>query len=76
MNGSANLDIRLPMGALFALIGLLLMLYGLFAQTAATSLGANIDLWWGLVMFIFGVLLLALARASRLRFIRSEDSQL
>ena len=44
MNASANLDIRLPMGALFALIGLLLAFYGLFGQSAATSLSANLDL--------------------------------
>ena len=75
MNAPANLDIRLPMGALFTVIGLLLVLYGLFAQSATTTLSANIDLWWGLIMFIFGALLLALARASRPRYIRSEDSQ-
>lgn len=71
MNDSANLDIRLPMGALFAVIGLLLVLYGVVAQSATTSLSANIDLWWGLIMFIFGALMLALARASRLRHTHS-----
>ena len=75
MNATANLDIRLPMGALFALIGLLLGFYGLFGQSAATSLSANIDLWWGLIMFVFGALMLALARASRLRHTHSEETR-
>ena len=75
MNASANLDIRLPMGALFAVIGLLLVFYGLFTQSSTTALSANIDFWWGLIMFIFGALLLALARASRLRHTHSEDAR-
>jgi hypothetical protein len=54
-----NLDIRLPIGLLFALLGGLLLLYGLatqFIQPAMyeRSLEININLWWGLVMLIFG----------------------
>ena len=54
-----NLDIRLPIGLLFACLGGLLLLYGLathFTQPAIyeRSLGVNINLWWGLVMLLFG----------------------
>jgi len=63
------------MGALFAVIGLLLAFYGLVARSQTTLSGLNIDLWWGSIMFIFGALLLALARAARLRYTHSEDTK-
>jgi hypothetical protein len=74
MSASANLDIRYPMGALFAVLGLLLILYGLTAETAIVPLRSNIDVWWGLIMLVFGALLLSLAHASHLRYIRNQDS--
>jgi hypothetical protein len=63
-----RLDIRLPLGLLFALIGLLLVAQGLFggsepaAGRAAQAAGLNIDLWWGVAMASFGGLMLALSR--------------
>jgi hypothetical protein len=63
-----NLDIRNPLGALFCLIGLLLTVYGAISDPALyqRSLGININLWWGLVLFGFGVTVLLLSRrASR-----------
>lgn len=63
-----GLDVRLPIGAMFATIGLLLIVYGLLtgADTAmyARSLSVNINLWWGIVMFAFGLVMLLLARHS------------
>ena len=57
-----ELDLRLPMGLLFSVLGLVLAIYGLLADTAIykRSLGVNINLGWGVVMLIFGVLMLAL----------------
>jgi len=63
-----GLDLRLPIGWLFSIIGALLVLYGLVSNKAiyAHSLGININLWWGLVLIIFGGIMLFLAhRASR-----------
>lgn len=63
-----NLDLRLPIGLLFTLLGGLLMLYGLVSDPALyqTSLGINVNAWWGLVMTAFGALMLGLAwNASR-----------
>jgi len=59
-----NLDIRLPIGLMFAMIGAILSVYGLLSDAAIyqRSLGININLWWGLVMFLFGVVMLLLAR--------------
>ena len=63
-----RLDIRIPIGALFAVLGMLLAGYGLAGGPALAqrSLGIDIDLWWGLVMLAFGALMLWLAwRAGR-----------
>ena len=63
-----GLDVRLPIGAMFAVIGLLLIIYGLLtggnAAMYARSLFVNINLWWGAVMFAFGLVMLFLGRRS------------
>ena len=69
MSGAGGLDIRLPIGALFAVLGLILGGYGVAtnsdAERYARSMSVNINLWWGLVMLVFGGVLLLLARSSR-----------
>ena len=64
-----GLDIRLPIGALFAIIGVLLTGYGLVSDRAiyARSLGVNVNLWWGLVLILFGAIMLGLARRRQRR---------
>jgi hypothetical protein len=59
-----GLDIRLPIGLLFAIFGALLAAYGLLSpeSTYERSLGINVNLWWGLVLFAFGVIMLIMAR--------------
>jgi membrane protein implicated in regulation of membrane protease activity len=62
MRASTGLDVRVPIGGLFTALGLLLGGYGFatLGDTAhyARSLSVNINLWWGLVMLAFGLLLL------------------
>ncbi len=64
MSAEMRMDVRLPIGGMFTLIGGLLVIYGLVSDKAMyrRSLDININLWWGLVMLVFGVLMLALAR--------------
>lgn len=59
-----NFDIRLPIGTLFLIIGVLLSLYGAMtgASTAAGSRGLQVNLWWGIALLLFGLLMLFLAR--------------
>ena len=59
-----GLDIRIPMGLMFTILGVLLTGYGLVSDNAIyqRSLGINVNLWWGLVMLIFGVIMLVLGR--------------
>lgn len=54
-----GLDIRLPIGMLFTVIGLLLILFGLFSDPGLyqRSLNININLWWGLIMLGFGLVM-------------------
>ena len=55
---SHKMSIALTIGATIAAIGLILLLYGLFGQADySRSDGININLWWGLVMFVFGLVM-------------------
>ena len=69
MSGSGGLDVRVPIGGLFTALGLLLTGYGLATANDpshyARSLAVNINLWWGLVMLVFGVTLLVAVRLTR-----------
>jgi hypothetical protein len=60
-----QLDIRLPMGLLFLLLGVILVGYGLFSDPAiyaAHSLGQNVNLLWGVIFALFGSVMLYLSR--------------
>jgi hypothetical protein len=62
-----GLDIRLPLGMLFAIFGVLLVAYGALSNDAIyqRSLGINVNLWWGLVMVAFGASMIVLGRRGR-----------
>lgn len=66
MAGRMGLDVRTPLGAMFTILGALLALYGATtrgnATMYATSTGIDINLWWGLALLVFGIVLLLLAR--------------
>jgi len=53
-----GLDIRWPIGLMFTLIGVLLAVTGLLHGPDDRSLNINIDLIWGIVLLVFGVLML------------------
>ena len=56
-------DLRLPIGLLFGLFGLILAADGLLAHRLV--LGINVNLWWGLVLALLGAAMLALASRAR-----------
>jgi hypothetical protein len=62
-----GLDIRLPIGLLFSIFGLLLIAFGLLSDKALyqRSLGINVNLWWGIVMLLFGAVMLRIGRWRR-----------
>jgi hypothetical protein len=60
-----GLDIRTPIGLMFGIFGLLLSGYGLVTRGSdiyQRSLGYNINLEWGLVLLVFGAVMLWLGR--------------
>ena len=69
------MDIRWPIGLFFSALGALLAAYGMAGNSAiyATSLGINVNLEWGSVLLVFGLLLSFLGR-KRGRPAESEGS--
>jgi hypothetical protein len=61
-----SMDIRLPLGMLFSIVGALLAGFGLATLSSQIyrdhSLGINVNLWSGLGMVVFGLTLLWLAK--------------
>jgi len=61
-----GLDIRLPIGMMFSLIGAVMVIYGLITgsnkELYQRSLDININLWWGLVLLVFGVFMFVSSR--------------
>jgi hypothetical protein len=59
-----DFDLRLPIGILFSVYGILLIGFGALGGDKTIydrSLGININLVWGAVMLVFGALMLLLA---------------
>ncbi len=59
-----GIDIRLPIGMLFSILGIILTIFGAIGDKSryAQSLGVNVNLWWGIVLIVFGVIMLMLSR--------------
>jgi hypothetical protein len=61
-----GLDIKVPIGLMFSILGLLLTVFGLAtagnAEMYHRSLDININLWTGLAMLVLGIALLATSR--------------
>jgi hypothetical protein len=64
-----KLDLRLPIGMMFSIIGVLLAVFGFASDPAIyqRSLGINVNLWWGLVLVVFGLVMLWLVRRDTAR---------
>lgn len=59
-----GLDIRLPIGLMFTLMGGVLAIFGMLSDRAvnARSLGYNVNLWWGLLLLTFGLVFIYFGR--------------
>jgi hypothetical protein len=65
-----SLDLRIPMGLMFTLVGVILSVFGLATNGSAiyaASLGINANLWWGLVLLVFGLTMFLMGRRSQAR---------
>jgi multisubunit Na+/H+ antiporter MnhG subunit len=60
-----SLDLRIPLGLMFLIVGVMLSVYGLFTRGSeiySRSAGMDINLIWGVVMFVFGLAMFLLGR--------------
>ena len=72
-----RLDIRIPIGLLFIVLGAILAIYGPLASQQIYddhSLGINVNLWWGLVMLAFGAFMFVMGRRGTSAVQSSEES--
>jgi uncharacterized membrane protein len=62
-------DIRMPIGLMFTILGLIISAYGIFtiSNTAMyqKSLGININIIMGVIMLVFGLIMLYFARRKK-----------
>ena len=72
-----GVDIRLPIGLMFTILGLLLTLFGLFTgsneEIYKISFNININLWTGLFSLVFGLIMLGFALKGRKKVIEEEE---
>ena len=59
-----GLDVKLPIGLLFTIFGALLVIYGFTSDPSIylKSLGMNINLRWGALVLVFGVVMLLFSK--------------
>ena len=62
-------DIRIPIGLMFTILGVLITVFGLTTMTNSglyeKSLGINVNILMGILMLVFGLLMLFLARKKK-----------
>jgi hypothetical protein len=72
-----GLDIKIPIGLMFTILGILLTIHGLITsgdtEIYSQSLNININLWTGLTMLVIGIFLLATAKYRRFP-VKKEES--
>ena len=71
-----RLDIRLPIGLMFTVLGALLVVVGLLGGKSFVeqSQGTNVNLWWGIVMLVFGMVMFLLGRRGTSSASLAEES--
>lgn len=64
-----GLDIRIPIGLMFSIFGVIISLYGFFTKANTDlynrSLHVNINLWMGGIMLVFGLFMLLLVKLAK-----------
>jgi len=71
-----GLDIKIPIGLMFALLGIILTIFGLTtngdAEMYTQSLGHNINLWSGIFMILFGTFMLLTSNLVKKKKVKEE----
>jgi hypothetical protein len=62
-------DIRIPIGLMFSILGIMITGYGLFTgsdkEMYSVSLGINVNVIMGLIMLVFGLVMLWFSRKKK-----------
>ena len=73
-----QLDVRIPAGMMFSITGSVLTAFGVATRNRADiytrSMRIDANLWWGLVLLIFGLIVLSLGRKGQ-GLIESEKTK-
>jgi hypothetical protein len=61
-----HLDLRIPAGMMFSITGSVLTALGVATRNRADlyvrSMGVDVNLWWGIALLFFGLIVLSLGR--------------
>ncbi|MDP4290504.1 MAG: hypothetical protein Q8908_05435 [Bacteroidota bacterium] len=64
-----GLDIRIPIGLMFSIFGLMITIFGVFTNSDKAmyvkSLSINMNIWMGLLMLAFGLFMLLLVKLAK-----------
>ena len=63
-----GLDIRIPLGLIFLITGGIMAIFGALTRSSAIyarSMGININLTWGLIMFVFGLIMFVVGKRQK-----------
>jgi len=63
--GTTGIDIRVPMGLMFTILGAIITAYGVIQPKSSLSEGFNVNLDWGVVLLCFGIIMLLMGLRSR-----------
>lgn len=71
-----SLDIRIPIGLMFGIIGVVLMIFGVVSdpEIYVRSLGINVNFNWGAALLAFGLFMLFMAQRAHRRASRRADT--
>jgi protein-S-isoprenylcysteine O-methyltransferase Ste14 len=62
-------DIRIPIGLMFSLLGVLITVFGVLTKSDSSmyqrSLGINVNIVMGIVMLVFGLIMLILSQKKK-----------
>ena len=64
-----GLDIRIPLGLIFLITGGMMSIFGFITRGNAAiyekSMGVNLNLAWGAIMFVFGLIMFLVGRRQK-----------
>ena len=74
-----QVDARISVGMFFTLTGTILAAFGLSTRDRVDvyqkSLGIDVNLWWGVGLLVFGIVMLAFGRRGQAMMEKTEDKK-